>query len=53
MPRVASWRARLFFEGGSPTEIEKMDFFSLRYWGELAELAHEARARAAKVPPKG
>jgi hypothetical protein len=51
MRRVAEWRARLFFRGGSPAEIERMDFFSLRHWGEMAEIEDEAKkkfsARAA------
>ncbi len=42
MVRVGTWRARLFFKGGSPTEIERMDYFSLRYWGELSEIQDEA-----------
>jgi len=48
MLRVLKWRGRLFFRGGSPTEIEQMDYFSLRYWGEIAELQAKAKSDAAK-----
>jgi len=52
MLRVAQWRSRLFFRGGSPTEISKMDYFELRYWGEMAEIEAVAQKKAAKTPPK-
>jgi hypothetical protein len=34
-----------------PGEIERMDFFSLRYWGEMAEIEDEARKKIARNPP--
>lgn len=48
MLRVLQWRGRLFFRGGSPTEIEQMDYFSLRYWGEIAEIQAKAESYVAK-----
>lgn len=51
MSRVSTWRALLFYKGGSPTEIERMDYFSLRYWGELSEIQQEAIRKATKPKP--
>lgn len=50
MARVATWRARLFFRGGSATEIERMDYFSLRFWGDMAEIEADAVKRLREKP---
>ena len=46
MATVTRWRALLFLRGTSPSEIEAMDYFSLRYWADLAESALEAQQKA-------
>jgi hypothetical protein len=49
MPRVAKWRALLFFRHVSPAEIDGMDFYTLRHWGDLAQIELDAKA-AAHLP---
>jgi hypothetical protein len=48
MRRVVKWRSLLFFRGVQPGEIQRMDYFELRYWGEMAEIQAEAEKNAAK-----
>jgi hypothetical protein len=52
MRRATQWRARLFFQGVSPMEIESMDYFLLRHWGEMSEIKTDAEARAVKEAQK-
>lgn len=45
---VFGWRALLFLRGVAPSEIEAMDFFALRHWAELTEMALDAEKTARR-----
>jgi len=50
MARVAKWRMLLFSRRVSPSEIDAMDFATLRHWGELAQI--QLDAELAALPPQ-